>query len=397
MQKYTEIPSSTTLADSLPLILQNDKTAISNFSGNAFPTVSTWVGMTCYREDQKKFYQLVDTTAGTAGWKVIADLSGDARLLDGGAGNTINYDKRDLNSWVDMPTGFYQGSNMLHAPMGDTTWRVIQIREGNSDGYASQMAFSVNTDRVCFRKQIGGAWSNWQIAWSGEAKKVVPGLNADMVDGKEPGNEAGNIPVNNGKLNANLNADKVDGYDVGNESGKVPVSNGVLNAGLNADQLDGKHAGNASGNIPINNGTLNKNLNAEMLSGIKINNLLQINNSGGIDRTIESVKINNLNVTNFDQHRYTASTQGERTAIISGVKGTIDQTSSSGGGELSSTTYTFSTKPGVEAGDYTMYNIIQRLINLSHSHATAKGTVYSNCNCRCNQSDCCQTDDNCSE
>jgi hypothetical protein len=35
--------------------------------------------------------------------------------------------------------------------------------------------------------------------------------NAEMVDGYNPGNSSGNIPLNNGTLNTNLNADKLDG------------------------------------------------------------------------------------------------------------------------------------------------------------------------------------------
>jgi hypothetical protein len=37
--------------------------------------------------------------------------------------------------------------------------------------------------------------------------------DSDMLDGKLAGNADGNIPVNNGLLNANLNADYLDGFD----------------------------------------------------------------------------------------------------------------------------------------------------------------------------------------
>lgn len=37
--------------------------------------------------------------------------------------------------------------------------------------------------------------------------------NSKMLDGKQAGNDEGNIPVNNGNLNANLNADYLDGFD----------------------------------------------------------------------------------------------------------------------------------------------------------------------------------------
>lgn len=73
MQNYTEIPSSTSLTDSLPLILGNDKTLMSNNAGSAFPTVNIQVGMWCFRTDQLKVYQL--TSTGPDVWKLVFDLN----------------------------------------------------------------------------------------------------------------------------------------------------------------------------------------------------------------------------------------------------------------------------------------------------------------------------------
>ena len=58
MQNYTEIPSSTTLSDSLSQILNNDKTALSLSSGTSFPTVNLQQGMPCFRTDEQKLYVL---------------------------------------------------------------------------------------------------------------------------------------------------------------------------------------------------------------------------------------------------------------------------------------------------------------------------------------------------
>lgn len=378
------------------MILNNDKTVISCHSGTAFPSTNTREGMLCYRTDLTKLYQLVDASAsGTEGWKVVADLSGDARNLDGGEGSVINYDKKDLNSWVDMPTGFYQGTNMLHAPSGDTAWRIIQVRQNNSDGYASQLAFSVNSNILMFRKELGGSWSDWLKVYTGTDGSTVSGLNADKVDGKEPSNASGGIALNNGTLNTNLNADKLDGYHAGNASGNIPLNNGVLNSGLNADQLDSKHAGNASGNIPINNGTLNTNLNAEMVGGTRIGNILTLDSSSNATKTVNWIKINNANVVNFDSRSYSGSTQGYRNLEGSGTTGHLDAQSSSGSGNLSSTTYLMNVNTGIGAGSYTLYNIIQRLINCSHTHTVSRSTTVYDCNCNCNESDCCNSDDNC--
>ena len=44
--------------------------------------------------------------------------------------------------------------------------------------------------------------------------KTNKNLNADLLDGKHAGNNAGDIPINNGTLNTNLNADLLDGYHI---------------------------------------------------------------------------------------------------------------------------------------------------------------------------------------
>jgi hypothetical protein len=87
MQNYTEIPSSTTLSDSLSQILNNDKTALSLSSGTSFPTVNLQQGMPCFRTDEQKLYVL--TVVSPTTWKMVIDLSAtvgkvaNADLLDG--------------------------------------------------------------------------------------------------------------------------------------------------------------------------------------------------------------------------------------------------------------------------------------------------------------------------
>lgn len=74
MQNYTEISENQTLRDSRSLLLNNDKTAMSNSSGESFPTQNLQVGMFCYRTDEKKLYQLMDNMPT---WKLVVDMSGD--------------------------------------------------------------------------------------------------------------------------------------------------------------------------------------------------------------------------------------------------------------------------------------------------------------------------------
>ena len=102
--------------------------------------------------------------------------------------------------------------------------------------------------------------------------------------------------------------------------------------------------------------------------------------------------------TSFDSRYYrrldnvaTEAPQSERIAIVSSISGTIDSTSNSGSGNISSTTFTYRSVPGVPAGSYTIGSLVQMLSKMSHTHFTAKGTVSSNCNCQCN----CNCDSDC--
>ena len=367
MQKYTEIPSSTTLTASLPLILQNDKTAISCHASTQPPTTNLQVGMLFYNTSSHELSVLVDATNKT--WKVIADATGDARNLDGGAGNVIAYDKKNLNTWSSMPTGFYQGTNMTNAPSGDTTWRVLQIREGNSAGYASQMAFGANTGIVATRHQSNGVWSAWQTVYSGTSGAMIEGLNAEKVNGYAPSNAQNSIPISNGTVNTNLNADKVDGHDAGNKSGNIPINNGTVNTNLNADRVDGYHAGNASGQIAVNNGTLNTNLNAEMVGGVKVDNLFQLSEDGSFPRTITNGTFQLAKVNG------TLTVDGK---IV--CKGKI--VASNIAGKIQARTFK------VSAGGYTITakrDAYGRLLDLGFAKSDCNCDC--NCNCDCGDSD----------
>ena len=74
MQNYTEISEDKTLKDSRALLLDNDKTVMSNNSGTEFPTTNLQPGMLCFRTDLKKFYYLASD--GTT-WVEIINVSED--------------------------------------------------------------------------------------------------------------------------------------------------------------------------------------------------------------------------------------------------------------------------------------------------------------------------------
>ncbi len=105
MQNYTEIPSSTTLSDSLSQILNNDKTALSLSSGTSFPTVNLQLGMPCFGTDEQKLYIL--TVVSPASWKMIIDLSATV-------GKVAN---ADLLAGVDS-TGFALSGHNHNAAYG---------------------------------------------------------------------------------------------------------------------------------------------------------------------------------------------------------------------------------------------------------------------------------------
>lgn len=67
MQSYTEISESTTLKNSRTLLLNNDKTVLSNSSGTSFPTQNLQIGQFCFRTDVPGLYQY--TAANT--WKKL--------------------------------------------------------------------------------------------------------------------------------------------------------------------------------------------------------------------------------------------------------------------------------------------------------------------------------------
>ncbi|AEE95796.1 hypothetical protein [Mahella australiensis] len=73
-------------------------------------------------------------------------------------------------------------------------------------------AHATRTDNphVVTAAQIGAANILTQVKTVDGAES---GLDADLLDGLNSGNAAGNIPISNGTVNANLNADKVDGED----------------------------------------------------------------------------------------------------------------------------------------------------------------------------------------
>lgn len=79
----------------------------------------------------------------------------------------------------------------------------------------------------------------------------------------------------------------------------------------------------------------------------------------------------------------TASTQENRTAIVSSYKGTIDKNTTSGSGNVIDVTISFLTTTGIPKGTYTLQNLLQNLVNKSHTHSITKIADKRNCDCNC--------------
>lgn len=77
MQKLTDIPDSELITNSLPLLMDNDKTVASCNEGTVFPTTNLLKGMLCFRSNLPTtsggLYELVDVA--TQNWKLIRDFS----------------------------------------------------------------------------------------------------------------------------------------------------------------------------------------------------------------------------------------------------------------------------------------------------------------------------------
>lgn len=79
MHKFSTFPDTTTLSASLPLLLFNDKSNLSNNSVDQFPTTDLFVGMLCFRTDELRLYELVDLAPT---WKLLFNVNAAGAYLN---------------------------------------------------------------------------------------------------------------------------------------------------------------------------------------------------------------------------------------------------------------------------------------------------------------------------
>lgn len=103
MQEYTDILGTDLVKDSREKINNNIKTVGSNYSGTAFPTEDTLVGMTCYRTDRKELYMYAPLDDNdSAPWKLVFKFNADGEAL---VVNATNSEYVNHNNKVYLPDG----------------------------------------------------------------------------------------------------------------------------------------------------------------------------------------------------------------------------------------------------------------------------------------------------
>ena len=204
MQSYTQIQSTASLQSSLALLLNNDRTSLSNSSGSAFPTVNTEVGMLCYRTDLRQLFILTRLTPIT--WAMVLDLSAPETTGEPPIAQAVQIAYQALARRLSGDDG---GSIYFERPESGTSFSSnLSIRlKGNQ----IQFYDIGNQTRGFFLDITQGAASIASRIWHSNNDGAGSGLDADLLDGRQSGNAANQIPINNGTLNTNLNADMLDG------------------------------------------------------------------------------------------------------------------------------------------------------------------------------------------
>jgi len=210
MQSFSTIPSTEELTASRSRINDIVTTLLSCNSGTAFPTANLQAGMFCYRTDQKKLYELTDTTNQV--WTLVADLSSgtatapNAQLLDG----------YDHTAFAKLSGATFTGA------IGQGG---LRIKDWSNTDYTAIMAswMSGNDYSLLVPKYSGN--DTYVGAAAGRAVRIRPNANDG---GKELAIHANYLTyaghtvwhAGNDGAGSYLDADMLDGYHASNFLGK---------------------------------------------------------------------------------------------------------------------------------------------------------------------------------
>lgn len=179
MQSYTDIQSSQSLQSSLSLLLNNDKTALSNSSGSAFPTANLQVGMTCFRTDQNKLYILKDATPT---WSMIWDFNAPAVTQGADIGGGVDLNSMTVTGWYHQNTNANAsgGTNYPAAKAG-----LLKVHSDGSMTYQQYQTYDNAATDLFFRSCYNGTWGTWRKVITLDNDGAGSGLDADLLDGKQ--------------------------------------------------------------------------------------------------------------------------------------------------------------------------------------------------------------------
>ena len=150
MQKYTEISQDEGLLDSLAMILDNDKTALSCSSGTAFPTVNVQIGQLCFRTDENRLYQTKDGI----NWIEIADLSSSLTQQKSDI-LSATVAKKEVNKFTILREGFSRFENHSSAATGTIAIR-LPVRRNTSMLTLKLRGFNYTANKSTWDLDIGG-------------------------------------------------------------------------------------------------------------------------------------------------------------------------------------------------------------------------------------------------
>lgn len=140
MQNYTEISEDTAIEDSRELLLGNDKTIASHYSGTAFPTENLLIGMECYRTDQKIKYRL--TSLSPATWEATLTADAVAKIKVNNATHADTAGNADTTDGKHATDG--AGQIALKDGSNDLNCRLLRATYANQNTISGAIAFRIN-------------------------------------------------------------------------------------------------------------------------------------------------------------------------------------------------------------------------------------------------------------
>ena len=175
---YQGFAETTTFKVSREILLENDKNALTDNAGTAFPTVGVADGMSCYRTDEKKLYKRINGT-----WVCIFDNSDQplkkTDVMQGATESTAG-----IAGAVPPPQAGKQGMFLR----GDGTWAQV----AGTDNKTAQTVASDDAEHpILFKKSASETDETSNVGYSVNGVTINPSngvISAPMFVGVLSGN-----------------------------------------------------------------------------------------------------------------------------------------------------------------------------------------------------------------